>query len=271
MWTSIGDYSFEAWQNLAGVGLLVPVFVLLWKRLSLRFAFGLFGIYFLTLFPLLWRVTQRPGTDSYGYFLCFLVYGGVGLAVSTMRSRRWILASGMALLLVLSIWFARDRASVWRSNVDIFRQAYEAEPGYSNQYNYAIALLNAGETRTSWFVTEDLYERFVRTRNTYSLLARVIYQIPEFDDRRKMELFIKYGLETRNALILRAFLSDRLGDPVSAYRDLSRAIHEGGMLIGEGIRCDALMELFGRVCEGAGEPKCAELRSELLMKCPRIN
>jgi hypothetical protein len=273
-WTSIGDYGFDSWQNLVGLGGLVLFYSALGKWAGRGVLLVAIAGFVALLFPVVGRITQHSGNDTYvlsaSFFLAILAYVFLrGLAraqMLTYRLRPWVI--GLALVFIpLEVLFSQQKASVWSDRSAIFRQAYEVEPSIPTQAQYAEALMLEGEFNKAFLIVQDIYEQAQMNSKLDTFIARLIISAPGFDDQKKIEYFDRYKLKSRKSRLFRALILNRLGRFKEAEQLFGALVSEPYSLRMEGVGCDVIAEQWGFACKKIGREDCSSLPMRVEEKC----
>lgn len=273
-WTSIGDYGFDSWQNLVGLCILVVFYSMIWKWLGRKAVFLSILGFVALLFPVVGRITQHSGNDTYvlsaSVLLTFWVYILVrrvfGDQVLSRRFRNW--AIGFALVfLSLEIAFSEKKAEVWSDRLDVLRQSYEVEPSIPTQALYAETLMLHGDLNKAFLIVQDIYELAQMNSKLDAFIGRLIFAAPGFDEKRKMEYFDRYKLKSRKSRLLKALILNRLDRFKEAENVFRELVSEPYSLRMEGVGCEYISEQWIFACKKTGREDCSSLPALVQEKC----
>jgi hypothetical protein len=226
------------------------------------------------LFPVVGRITQHSGNDTYvisaSLVLSIWAYYLVQKRIREVQLSRKVRLAGflaMILLLPMEMAFSREKASVWSDSLSVFKQAYEVEPSYPNQFSYAETLFFQRQYDKAFLIIQDLHDDYGMNPYLDGLISRLIFESPDFSDQKRIEYFDRYRLKSRVARILRASVEARLGEYPVAYRRMSEAIGEPYSLNVEMLRCDWILQQWTFVCQQSAQKDCDTLKDRLKEKC----
>ncbi len=273
-WTSVGDYGFDSWQNLVGLGMIPVFFGLIGKAGGRRMLVLSLSGFILLLFPVVARITQHSGNDTYlltgSIFLVFCAYHLFQERMKQVKLGKGISPAVMALLVIFlpfEVAYSRSKAWAWSDSLLIFKQAYEVEPSYPNQFSYAETLFFRGQYDKAFLIIKDLHDSYGMSPHLDGLIARLIIESPDFSDQQRLGYFDEYKLKSRVARILRASIESRVGEYQIAFRRMSEAIEEPFSLNVEMLRCDWIEQQWIFACQKAGVTSCEQLKIRFQGKC----
>jgi hypothetical protein len=276
-WTSIADYGFDSWQNLVGLVGLALFFALL-RKWGGRMEAGVAILGFISLlFPVVGRITQHSGNDTYvlsasvtlslwAYFLVRKVLHDYDLI---HRFRPWALVVAF-LLIPMEVAFSKEKASVWDDRLRVFRQAYEVEPCFSSQAQYAEALMLNGEFNSAFLIVQDMFDQVQINPKIDAFVGVLIVSVPHFDDQQRLEYFKRYSLKSRKSRLLQALLLNRLERYAEAENLFRTTVSEPFSLLTVGFACNVISEQWVFACKKTGREDCSSLPARVLEKCPSV-
>ncbi|MBC7396130.1 MAG: hypothetical protein H7333_01695 [Bdellovibrionales bacterium] len=206
-WVSFTVYSFASLQNVIGIFLLPVGIYLFWKCLGLRTTMIWFSFYMVILCPVILKMTQIPGHDTY---LCAAGFGIFVLLFLLFEKTENHLRTGYRALIILGLtsicfFHSYQKSQLWASEFSVFEDAYHTEGGLQASLNYAGVLMEAKRYKEAVWITEDLYRTIPNLDQVQSVLAFAIVTSDEFTPEKKAEMLRKFNFTAPRPL---AFLGD---------------------------------------------------------------
>lgn len=265
-WTSIGEYGYQSWQNILGLSLIAPYYYIFYKLTDLRKPILVFTAFTLGIFPVIWKITHRFGTDTYLVSASIPLLIGLFLIVRASGIKRKIIAPLLALLICGEVAISKEKAKVWDDTFSVFKQAYETEKSFMNQYLYLSWMMTQSGFQDVFNVAADLYEKYPDRIGAQNLLARII-AVAEISVDEKIKLFSRFNFSSRTAGIMMASFEQERGNYNNAYSILDGIMSSHSSLNGVGFGCNMISELWTTSCQKSGRSNCDRLKDIVTKKC----
>jgi hypothetical protein len=269
-WTSVGEYDFRSWQNIAGAILIAPYYYVITKLTDLRKSILIFIAFMLALLPVIWKMTQRFGTDNYLVTASIPILIGVLLILRHSRIKPVIISAILIAGIGAEFQHSKSKAAVWTDTFSIFEQAYQVEPGFMNQFQYTDWLLNRGNIDTAYPLAVDLYQRHSDKLGASNLLARAI-TMTQLPVEKKIELFVQFKFYSKSSRLLLAQLELSRNNPAKAYEIVESVFSGTNSVNGVGFRCSSIAELWKKSCVRLKRKDCDQLDQRVAVKCNENN
>jgi hypothetical protein len=226
-WTSFAIYDLSSWRGLVGIFLLPISFYLSIKLVGRKLTFLAYGFFVLMLLPVVLRMTQIFGTDTYVVSASFGLYFLIFLGIATVFGRFPKILAGVSfgcfLFLVL---LSRERAMAWETDVTAFGDAWKLEQNLSSGEEYLNALMHAKQNREAVWYAEDILRKFPDAPTAQGVVANAIANDPELTTGQKIEKIYGYHFFTAYSLVILADLEFTLKNYQNSEQILLKALSE---------------------------------------------
>ncbi len=263
-WTSISIYDVKAWQGLVGL-FLIPVSVLvLLKRLP-RSQVVIAGLFFiLMLAPVVGRVTNIYGSDTY---LITASIGAYALWAHYFSTYKLFASSNAKVLicfmLLIFLQLSHQRAAAWDSDVNVYRVAKDLEQSTYASQEYIRSLMRANRSQEAALSAQDLLQldpeaRFARGIISVTIATDSRLSIPQkaellrknqFTDPLSLQAlakleFAQEHFESAEALLLEVLKTYDWSEAVAANPESFGALLSLSCWNGSNIQCAEKLEML---------------------------
>jgi hypothetical protein len=224
-WTSLAIYDFSSWRGLVGIFLLPISFYLSIKLVGRKLTFLAYGFFVLMLLPVVLRMTQIFGADTYivsaSFGLYFLFFLGIATVFRRCPKILASLAYGLFLFLIL---LSRERAMAWNTDVSAFGVAWKLEQSLTSGEDYLHALMHAKQNREAVWYAEDILGKFPDCSTAQGVVAHAIANDPDLTTAQKIEKIYNYHFFSAYSLVILADLEFTLKNYQNSEQILLKAL-----------------------------------------------
>ncbi len=265
-WTGIGEYGYVSWQNIFGLALIAPYYYLLYKFTDLKKPLVIFSAFTLGLFPVIWKITHRFGTDTYLVSASIPILIGLYMIISRIRINPRIGVVLVLSLITTELSFSHTKAAHWDNVFILFKEAFYNEPSFMNHYRYVSWLMTNASYQEVFDQAVDLYEKYPDRIGSQNLVARMI-AIANITPQEKINLMARFKFTSRTAGAMVASFEHELGHFETTYDILSKIEKTHVSLNGVGYGCTNYADLWKSSCEKLKRKDCANIPKIVANKC----
>ena len=228
-WTSLAIYSLSSWRGLTGIFLLPVSFYLFLKTSSKKITFLAYGFFILMLLPVVLRMTQIFGSDTYVITASFGLFFLLVQAVYALFRRQQKLVAAVAVVLFgLMLSLSRERASAFDNDVHAFGEAWRLEESAGTGEDYLHALMHAKLTREAVWHAEAMLRLYPESATAQGVIAHAIENDPELTPAQKIEKIYGYHFFNSYALVILSDLEFTMKNYKNSEDLLIKALHALG-------------------------------------------
>jgi len=192
-WTSISIYNLKNWQCLVGIFFYPLSIYFFLKRLGRTRVLAAYGFFFLMLAPVVVKMSQIFGSDTYLLTASFGIYFLLSEALRPRLKNRHALSVGLFLVIFIPfLLLSHERAAVWENDAELFALASQVEGGLDAEERYVSELMRLGRIREAVWHAQDILVTYPRSVAAQGVVAYAISNDPSLTTEQKVEKI--YGL-----------------------------------------------------------------------------